>query len=132
MNTAQKIQLARIKIGSFNNFDGEKVAKDLQDNEDLWQAFVFGRFNYAPLIELRDLADDYINVDTIYLLLPKNKLNSFLKLIKNWQVDEVGYFVHEKGKIKAEGTIDFNPNDIPLKLGTPLDSNQVLMRLWWD
>lgn len=33
MNECQKIQLERLKLGSFNNFDGEKVAQDLADNQ---------------------------------------------------------------------------------------------------
>lgn len=39
MNACQKIQLERLKLGSY--FDGKKVAKDLENNENLWIAFVF-------------------------------------------------------------------------------------------
>jgi len=67
MNQAQEIQFQRLKMGSFNSFDGERTAAELKKHKSLWTGFVFGRFNYGSLIELRDISQDYLNADTLMI-----------------------------------------------------------------
>jgi hypothetical protein len=76
--TVQEIQLELIRRTQFNAFDGERVAAALKAHHDLWEAVLMERFGLsqparlprAGLIKLRDLAGNYWNVDTLYILCP--------------------------------------------------------------
>ena len=76
--TVQEIQLELIRRTQFNAFDGERVAAALMAHRDLWESVLMDRFCFsnagglpsAGLIKLRDLADNYWNVDTLYILCP--------------------------------------------------------------
>jgi hypothetical protein len=126
MNRAQEIQLLRLELGSFHGLDGSKVACDLKDHETLWDSFVFGRFLFHPLIELRDLNQGFINADTLYLLTKKDRLSALLKIVEQWKADEVGWRTSEI----CGGTIDDKSSwDL---LGAELDREDALVRVWWD
>jgi hypothetical protein len=113
-------------MGSFNRLDGDRVARDLMEHEGLWDSFVFGGFEYQPLIELRDLPQGRINADTIYLLTRKERLDGLLDLVKRWQADEVGWLTEDS----REG--DFTYKSAFELLGAFLGRNDVLVRVWWD
>ena len=76
--TVQEIQLELIRRTQFNAFDGERVVTALMAHRDLWESVLMDRFCFsnagglpsAGLIKLRDLADNYWNVDTLYVLCP--------------------------------------------------------------
>ncbi len=76
--TVQEIQLELIRRTQFNAFDGERVVAALMAHRDLWEAVLMDRFCFsnagglpsAGLIKLRDLADNYWNVDTLSVLCP--------------------------------------------------------------
>lgn len=132
-NNPQMIQMQRVMEGSFNNFDGEMVAKSLTDNQNLWDGFVFGRFKYGELIELRDIAEGYLNADTLMILTTKKKLKKLLAVIDTWNADEVGYNHGDRGKFVAEGTAPFHDErELFSNLGSGFDKDQVLIRVWWD
>jgi hypothetical protein len=116
INKAQETQFERMKLASFNSFDGVFVDASLRENKHLWKAFVFGRWQYFDLIELRDLADGYLNADTLYILTDKEKLADLLILIGQWSADEVSYETEDK---------DF-------RLGGGFAKDTVLVRVWWD
>lgn len=126
MNRPQELQLQRLQLGAFNNLDGPSVAHDLVENQRLWDAFVFGRFEYDLLIELRDLPQGIINADTVYLLTTKDRLAGCLDLIKRWKADEVGWQTadHQEGVFPDRSAFDL--------LGAFLGPNDVLVRVWWD
>jgi hypothetical protein len=83
MSPYQKIQLERLRLGSFNSMDGDTVADLMEKNENLWDTFMFGRFcRYGGnLIELRDLKD-CINADTLLILTDKKNWPELQKLRK--------------------------------------------------
>lgn len=126
MNRAQELQLQRLQLGSFNNLDGLRVAHDLMEHEGLWDSFVFGRFEYQPLLELRDLAQGFLSADTVYLLTSKDRLAGFLDLVKPWKADEVGWQTadQQEGAFPDRSAFDL--------LGAFLGPNDVLVRVWWD
>ncbi len=74
--TVQDVQLELIRRSQYNAFEGERVAKDLLSNRDLWIAVLMDRFGVpnppwlpsAGLIKLRDLDQDFWNVDTLFIL----------------------------------------------------------------
>jgi hypothetical protein len=113
-------------MGGFNALNGNKVADELLAHEDLWIAFVFGRFEYQPLIELRDLPQGFVNGDTIFLLARRDRLSALLALIKQWEADEVGWqseLVHG-GDFVCKSAFDM--------IGASLGPDDVLIRVWWD
>lgn len=128
MTDAQKLQLERIRFAAqWNNFDGDIIAKDLEDNQHLYNGFVYGRFEYGALIELRDLHEDTINADTIFMLAKPEHIPEIKKLAQKWQVDEFGYSYDNK----IHGTGSELLADVFKALG----SNRkefALIRLWWD
>jgi hypothetical protein len=126
MNRAQELQLQRLRLGSFNNLDGPRVAHDLMEHEGLWDSFVFGRFEYQSLIELRDLPQGFISADTVYLLTHQDRLAGILDLVEQWEADEVGWETADQ----REGVFpDKSAFDL---LGAFLGANDVLVRVWWD
>lgn len=135
INNAQQIQIDRIKLSSFNSFDGEKVANDLIKNEHLWISFVWGRFGgIYDLIELRDLKGGHINADTLIILTTKDKWQELKSLISKWHADEVGY---NQGDDTFFGTppCSIRKSDsynVYTALGSSLDKDQILVRIWWD
>ncbi|MBL8795655.1 MAG: hypothetical protein JNM56_17250 [Planctomycetia bacterium] len=126
MNPAQELQLQRLRLGSFNNLDGNRVADDLRDHKGLWLSFVFGGFEYQPLIELRDLPQGRLRGDTLYLLTHRDKLDGLLDLVKRWKADEVGWLAEDR----QEGVF-VNKSAFDL-IGAFLGPSDVLVRVWWD
>jgi hypothetical protein len=132
-NAAQKIQIQRMRLASFNDFDGDMVADSLIENRELWDAFLWGRFGYGNLIELRDLDQGYVNTDTLMLMTTKARLPTLLKVIKTWRADEVGYNVYRGRMFRAVDTAPFhNESDLFMALGSRLMPDQVILRIWWD
>lgn len=74
--TIQEIQLELIRRTQFNAFDGNRVAAALRSNRHLWKAVMMdsigisqpGRLPMGGLIKLRDLPENFWNVDTLYVL----------------------------------------------------------------
>jgi hypothetical protein len=126
MNRPQELQLQRLQLSVFNNMDGPSVAHDLLENQRLWDSFMFGRFEYQPLIELRDLPQGIINADTVYLLTTKDRLADLLKRIERWEADEVGWQTADQQEGAFPDRSDFD------LLGASLGPNDVLVRIWWD
>ncbi|MHB1425725.1 MAG: hypothetical protein ACYC3I_21365 [Gemmataceae bacterium] len=126
MNRAQELHLQRLQLGSFNNLDGPRVAHDLMEHQGLWDSFVFGRFEYQPLLELRDLPQGFISADTVYLLTRKDRLAGLLDQVKQWEADEVGW---ETADQQEGGFPDKSAFDL---LGAFLGPNGVLVRVWRD
>jgi len=76
--TVQEIQLELIRRASPGLFDGEKVMASLLAHRNLWEAVMIDRFCFSNpgklpsmgLIKLRDLAENFYNADTLYILTP--------------------------------------------------------------
>jgi len=94
--TIQELNLELIRRASFNNFDGERVAEDLLANQILWQGVVMDRGAYGKdidLIKLRDIADNYWNVDTLFILAAEGKEEELMDLAKSWDANEVNWMI---------------------------------------
>lgn len=120
LNKIQELNLKLMELSSYNNFDGKRCVKDLKQNQTLWDAVLMDRENYykggIDLIKLRDLKDNYWNVDTIFILCPIGKENDLLNLVNNWGADEVDFLSLEDSK-------NF--------LGSSGEQRRVL-RIWFD
>jgi len=132
-NRPQEIQFERLELGGFNELDGKKVAKDLREHPELWDSFVFGRFEYFDLIELRDLAGGILNADTLMLLVPAEKLGHLYKLAKGWKYDEIGHYQMIDGELTGFGVGYYEGKEELWKhLGGGLAEGKALVRVWWD
>lgn len=129
MNDAQKIQIERLRLGSFNALDGNYVADRLGMNQHLWLSFLFGRFKYSWLIELKDLPDGYVNADTLYILANKKNLPLLLDEINTWSADEVGWATSED----SYESIGMTPKELASAFGSyPFPAHLAVVRAWWD
>ena len=113
--TVQEIQLELIRRHQHNYFDGEEVAEDLMAHREWWEAVL--RDTSAGLVKLRDLGDNFWNVDTLYIL-ATNEPNArrLAKLGERWSADSVS--VYDEGETEWE-------------LGGGIEQ-QRLVTMWWD
>lgn len=113
----QKI-LDLIEISSFNNFDGKSVVRDLVEHKDLWDSVLMIRDDTG--IILRDLPENYFNVDTLYILTDKLRENKMKEIIKGWSSDEFGVLSREKMQ-EWMGSYINSKEDI-----------RKVISVWWD
>ena len=127
--TMQDIQLEIIRRNSFNGFDGVKIANSLTRNKHLWKSVLMDSVSWSfayekgdkeciQLIKLRDLDQNFFNVDTLFILPKEGKaeeLESFAK--RNWRPDETKIVSGDKaGSWLGMG-------------GFP---DLKIVKLWWD
>lgn len=130
--TPQEVQFTLMRLSSFNNFDGDLVADSLLAHSDLWEGWILDRAGYyaesrrrdvyengglkegqlmpepIDLIRLRDIAQGYWNVDTLYILPNKGKEKDVELLAhREWGADEIDW---------VDGA----------------DCGRPVLRVWWD
>ena len=116
ISSAQELVFEMMKNASFNEFNGEKVVESLKTNRLLWRDAWMGRTGgYADLVVLRDLHEDHINIDELFIIAAEGKATELKALAETWKADEVGWLTKE---------------DTQRQLGTG-DRLKVL-RVWWD
>lgn len=119
MNTIQKLQFELMKRASFNEFDGEAVVRDLESHEDLWHGVVMTRLE--SLIQLRDIVNDYWNVDTVFIIPRIGKEDELERLVSGWQADEVFWIGGDEAGMLLGA------------LSPRIRSNpKLILRVWWD
>jgi hypothetical protein len=113
--TVQEIQLELIRRHQHNYFDGEEVAEDLTAHREWWEAVLMD--TSAGLVKLRDLGDNFWNVDTLYIL-ATNEPNArrLEKLGERWSADSVTVYDEEETEWELGGGIE----------------EQRLVTMWWD
>jgi len=113
---AQELVFEMMKKASFNEFDGEKVVESLKGKRYLWKNAWMGRTGgWADLVVLRDLHEDHINIDELFIIASEGKVMELKALAGTWKADEVGWLSKEETQ---------------RQLGTG-DRLKVL-RVWWD
>ena len=116
VSTIQWFYLQLIYAASFNNFNGETVVKDLLGARDLWKACIMVQ-DSGPGITLRDLASDYNNVSTLYILSSGTNMDSLQDLAEQWGADEIDWL---------------QPDEVGRFLGSWGNGPQNVLRIWWD
>lgn len=130
--TPQEIQFERLEIIDYNNFCGKNIAESLRNNPDLWTKFVVGRFDHCELIELRDM-DNCLNVDTLMVAVPINKIKDFIKLAGTWNYDEIGWNIDGDDGFEIEETAPCRSEMEFFDLtGGGWQEDLALFRIWWD
>ena len=115
--TPQELQLELITQASFNNFNGLKIAWDLEAHQDLWEAVIMDRastFKPIDLIKLRDLPKHFWNADTLFMIPKAGKRAELLALVSTWNPDELDYLPTNEAKLALGG------------------SSSDVLRAWWD
>ena len=132
MNKSQSLQFELMKLSSFNEFNGEQVVRDLEENQDLWIGCVWGRFHYHELIPLRDIAEGVWNTDTLYILAKTDKVSQLKRMAIRWKCDEFGVVYHDR----EEGSVGFLHQDTWKVFGGSLKEvdgpDKCIIRIWWD
>lgn len=70
MTPVQHLYLELIRITSFGEFDGAKVAEDLEAMQDLWSACIMDRewqTGESDLLKLRDVVRNVWAVNTLFI-----------------------------------------------------------------
>lgn len=148
ISRVQRIQIQLMRLSSFNEFNGDRVADSLIEHRDLWIGFILDRESYsaeyarrkfeeggceglpfAPIdtIRLRDIASNYWNVDALFILPQPGKEDSLELLVRReWGADEINWY--NPGDASH---IWLNP---PKKLGDKSDVVNIekMLRVWWD
>ena len=113
--TVQEIQLELIRRHQHNYFDGEEVAEDLMAHREWWEAVLMD--TSAGLVKLRDLGDNFWNVDTLYILATnEHSARRLAKLGERWLADTVAVYDEEETNWELGGGIE----------------EQRLVTMWWD
>ncbi len=121
--SVQEIHLELIRRSQHNNFDGEQVFADLLAHRADWQAVLFDTYaliegnSLSGLIKLRDMAENFYNVDTLYILaVDEVAAQRLAALAELWLADTV--VIHDQDETDDH-------------LGG-CDDNLRLVTMWWD
>jgi len=120
--TVQEIQLELIRRHQYNYFDGEDVAADLMAHREWWEAVLMdthglGGSGPAHLFKLRDLAGNFWNVDTLYILaVNESSARRLARFADRWEADEVCVYEAEETNRSLGGGVE----------------QQRLVTMWWD
>ncbi len=113
--TVQEIQLELIRRHQHNYFEGEEVAEDLMAHREWWEAVLMD--TGARLVKLRDLADNFWNVDTLYILAAnEHSARRLAELGERCLADTVSVYEEEETRWELGGGIE----------------QQRLVTMWWD
>ncbi|RPI74687.1 MAG: hypothetical protein EHM45_17805 [Desulfobacteraceae bacterium] len=121
--------------GEWNAFQGPVVEAALRANTDLWRSALFTREaspifgdelrSRVDLLTLRDLPQNHVSLDTLFLLAEPGRQSELEVLASQWGADEVDW-VNQKEAFKAMGVAGVRNKDY---IATP---EQVILRVWWD
>jgi hypothetical protein len=118
--TAQQLQIQKLNMIRYNELDGTKVVNLLASHANLWEGYVFGRFEFFTLNELRDIKTG-VNADTLYLQPKHGKEDKLFALCQQFCADEVDFV---NGAKAAELMGSYTPEILSNPKG--------LIRVWWD
>jgi len=117
--TIQEMELERIKRTCFNEMDGATIAASLEANRGLWRGVIIDRIVPSEdasmsLIKLRDIEQDYWNVDTLFILVQPQQKEKMEALARTWKADAVFWIA---------------PQTAARMLGGDAD---LVLQVWWD
>ena len=132
-NDAQEIQFRRLELCEYIGGDcrtqGKTVATDLRKHFHLWDSFVFGRFDWGQLIELRDLPKGHLNADTLFILTTVERKETLRAVILHWKSDSV-----LATETKWTGSdLSAHTRKVAEMMGmSELPKGVVVFQVWWD
>ena len=118
MSKHQALSLELIRMSHHNEFNGEQVAHDLEQNIDLWLN-VYGFFSW-PLFTLRDMPY-YYKIDTVAILAELSKKEELEKMVALWKPSEVRWLSETDPEEYFIGTLHENDK-----------KDKAVYYIWWD
>jgi len=126
--SVQEIQLELMRRRRFNEFDGPNVVASLRRHRKLWRAALMDRLGFVSekhgsgwgLIKLRDLPQNYWNVDDLFILTDTLDQARELERIaeeEDWKADNVTLLQNEDERGRQLG--QFPPSGY-------------IISFWWD
>lgn len=112
----QELHFELLKQAKFNNLDGPQIVKDLLNYPHLWKSVMAGRFYHQDLIHLRDMADNFWNIDSLAILSTRRNNRRLEELVDSWGPDSIDWL---------------NVEEASELLGT-ISEEQELLLAWWD
>lgn len=125
--TVQEIQLELIRRAWPGGVNGERLVTSLLAHRNLWDAVMMDRFCFSNpgklprlgLIKLRDLPQNFWNVDTMYILTPN--IASARQLAEIIEAEDWGGMVQ----------LHDNQTEVEEALGG-LGREAAVVSVWWD
>jgi hypothetical protein len=142
MNPITPSQEAYLKLielsGTWNEFDGIRIAQALRDNKALWRSAFFCRHplpmnppfldrpeprleHLVDLVTLRDLPDNSVNLDRIYLFTEPGRQADLESLARAWKPDDIYWY----DSSEAENALGVHPL-------REWQGGKCILVLWWD
>jgi len=139
MTKAQEIYLNLIEAcGHWNTFNGTRIAADLRAHADLWSSAVLTALpmildgtvvselrHRVNLVALRDLPNEHVNLDTLFILPHLGRQDAVEALVRAWSPDEVTWISLREGS-RAMGASKFRFQDYSA------DEARFLLRARWN
>jgi hypothetical protein len=133
MNEAQEIHFRRLELCEFIGGDlrtkGKTVAGDLRKHSGLWESFVFGRFDWGQLIELRDLPGGHLNADTLFIMTTVERADALRALILSWKPDE---YANTEADLSRSSSSEYTRHVADMMGESEMDPDVVVFQVWWD
>jgi hypothetical protein len=133
MNKAQEIHFRRLELCDYIGGDcrtqGKTVANDLRKHSDLWDSFVFGRFDWGQLVELRDLPGGHLNADTLFIKTTVDRAEALRALILSWKPDE---YVATEAESSSSCSSEYTRHVANMMGMSQLREGVVVFEAWWD
>ena len=105
----QEMQFRMMELSSFNQFEGEEIAKSLKENYGLWKRFIFIDC-YNSQVSLRDMGEGEWNADTLLIIVKEKFAENMMAVAKAWEANSVECLKH----------------------GVALRKGEWLIKVWWD
>lgn len=132
-NEAQEVQFRRLELCEYSGGDcrtqGKTVAHDLRKHSDLWDSFVFGRFDWGQLIELRDLPGGHLNADTLFIKTTIDRAEALRAVILGWKPDE---YAATEAESSRSCSSEYTRHVAEMMGVSRLREGVVVFRVWWD
>ena len=97
----QRAYLTLIREASFNEMDGVRIVRDMEDNTDLWEKVrpLHSYDSSEGEFKIRELVQDHIYIDTL-LILPASKETgeALYNIVNKWKADEISWEKTEESK----------------------------------
>ena len=133
MNEPQELQYRRLELCEYIGGDcrtqGKTVANALRTHKDLWDSFVFGRFDWGQLIELRDLSKGHLNADTLFILTTVERKETLREVILHWKPDSV---LATETKWTGSDLSAHTRHVADMIRMSEMPKGVVVFQVWWD
>lgn len=138
LSRQQRLQLDKLRLICFNNFDGNEVANLLMDHRHLWDGFIVASSEYSFLGELRNIhLDNDVQADYIWMKTDTTRVRDLVKLLERARASEIGWMNGRQQKwngVPGSKGFSFTYDEVNRAVLNEMahDSKMVIVRVFWD